>query len=67
MLDKNYKIIQSTNAFDINYNIAINKNEKETLDNIVEYNTLIQSRGIFFDAFDQEIKKFSFFKYISIN
>ena len=62
ILDENYKIIQSSNPFDINYNIAINTNEKNTLDHITHFNTLNQSNGVFFDAFDQKIKKFAFMK-----
>ena len=62
LVDKNYKIIQSSNTFDINYNIGINKNEKNTLDSISKLNTLTPSSGVFFDAFDQKIKKFAFFK-----
>ncbi len=62
ILNKDYKIIHSTNPFDINYNISINKNEKNTLDLITEPYRLKQSRGIFFDSFDESIKKYAFLK-----
>lgn len=62
ILNKDYKIISSSNIFDINYNISINKNEKDTLDILSKLHILKQSPGIFFDAFDQTIKKYAFFK-----
>lgn len=62
VLDKDYKIINSSNSFDIGYDISINKNEKNTLDMSTKKNVLRQSAGVFFDAFDQNIKKYAFFK-----
>ncbi len=61
-LNKEYKIVQSSNNFDLGYDISINKNEKKTLDNIFKLYSLKQSSGVFFDAFDQTIKKYAFFK-----
>ena len=62
ILDKNYKIIRSSNAFDINYNISINKNEKNTLETISKSYMIKQSPGVFFDAFYHTIKKYAFIK-----
>ena len=61
-INKDYKIIDSSNTFDINYYISINKNEKKTLSRISKVHVLKQSPGVFFDAFDQTIKKYAFFK-----
>ena len=61
-INKDYKIIDSSNTFDINYYISINKNEKKTLSKITKVHVLKQSPGVFFDAFDQTIKKYAFFK-----
>jgi signal transduction histidine kinase len=61
-LDPNYKIIQSTSPFDIDYYISVNKNENNTLNSMTQFNILTQSSGVFFDVFDQKIKKFAFFK-----
>ena len=61
-INKDYKIIDSSNTFDINYYISINKNEKKTLSKISKVHVLKQSPGVFFDAFDQTIKKYAFFK-----
>ncbi|MGB6328610.1 MAG: HAMP domain-containing sensor histidine kinase [Halarcobacter sp.] len=62
ILDKDYKIIRSSNAFDINYNISINKNEKNTLETISKSHMIKQSPGVFFDAFYHTIKKYAFIK-----
>lgn len=62
VLNKDYKIINSSNPFDIDYDISINKNEKNTLDMITKQYRLKQSPGVFFDAFDQTIKKYAFLK-----
>ena len=62
ILNKNYKIINSSEYFDIGYDISINKNEKNTLDMITKPYKLKQSRGVFFDSFDQTIKKYAFLK-----
>ena len=61
-INKDYKIIDSSNTFDINYYKSINKNEKKTLSRISKVHVLKQSPGVFFDAFDQTIKKYAFFK-----
>lgn len=61
-INKDYKIIDSSNSFDINYYISINKNEKKVLSKITKVHVLQQSPGVFFDAFDQTIKKYAFFK-----
>lgn len=62
ILNKDYKIIRSSNTFDLNYNISTNKNEKNTLEKINKLGRLTQSSGVFFDAFDQTIKKYAFLK-----
>ena len=62
ILNKDYKIINSSNSFDIDYNISINENEKNTLKMTTKLHELKQSKGVFFDAFDQRIKKYAFFK-----
>lgn len=62
VLNKNYKITRSSNIFDIGHDISINKNEKNTLDMIIKPKVLKQSSGVFFDAFDQTIKKYAFYK-----
>ena len=62
LLNKNYKIINSSNSFDIDYDISINKNEKNILDMLAEQYSLKQSPGVFFDAFNKTIKKYAFFK-----
>ena len=62
VLDKNYMIINSSNIFDVGYNISINRNEKNAIQNIHEIGILKQSKGVFFDAFDHTIKKYAFLK-----
>ncbi|WP_415251434.1 sensor histidine kinase [Sulfurimonas sp.] len=62
VLNKDYKIIKSSNPFDIDYDMSINRNEKNTLDMITYKYDLKQSRGIFFDSFDETIKKYAFMK-----
>lgn len=61
-LNKNYKIVQSSNSFDLGYDISVNENEKNTLDMISAVNEMKQSKGVFFDSFDQTIKKYAFLK-----
>ena len=62
VLNKNYKIMDSSNSFDVGYDISINKNEKNTLDSIVQIDELKESPGVFFDSFGQTIKKYAFLK-----
>ena len=62
VLNKNYKIMDSSNSFDVGYDISINKNEKNTLDSIVQVDELKESPGVFFDSFGQTIKKYAFLK-----
>jgi signal transduction histidine kinase len=62
ILNKDYKIIRSSNTFDINYNISVNENERNALETINKLHIIKQSRGVFFDAFDQAIKKYAFIK-----
>jgi len=62
VLNQEYKIIRSSNIFDIGHDISVHTNEKTTLDTMQKLHTLTQSRGVFFDSFDQQIKKYAFFK-----
>ena len=45
VLNKDYKIINSSNAFDIGYNISTNKSEKSTLETIKLFKKLKSNRA----------------------